>query len=413
MKQYCTLSSKTGKILFGSFLCVLLFMNRDTMYSMAVLGFYPAQFISLGAIGAAVLTFLVVCRKDIGKLLLDRRIPLLGIFTVIYVLPMLIKRDWQIMYFSVLMCLYVAVFLTLFTTGRETAGYFVKIMAVLAVHSLLATYLFRIPADRGFLVPPVAVNTSELPFYNYVLSFVSLDFVKNRNFGLFREPGVYQYFLMLAIYLNNYHVDWASAKQLWIVNGILGITMLSTFATGGVIALGLFVVVLYLEKQWYRTRQGRILGLSAVAFVAAALAVIILQHGELYGELWMMMKKFTDGSDSMTDRVGSLVVNGKFFAHSPLWGAGIYEVLHAIENNTSSSTILLAIFGIVGGGLNIAAWFMLVWDKKRPVIWNLALTAILAMTFNTENLITDPFFWMFPIMAMTEWLLPRMDRKRV
>ena len=36
----------------------------------------------------------------------------------------------------------------------------------------------------------------------------------------------------------------------------------------------------------------------------------------------------------------------------------------------------------------------------------------LAATFNTENLITNPYFWLFPTLALTEGLLPLANAPR-
>lgn len=78
-------------------------------------------------------------------------------------------------------------------------------MAVLAVYSL-AAFALRPLADRGILTPPVFANAYGGEFYNYILAFVPETMVRDRNFGIFREPGVYQFFLFLALYLCFYHM---------------------------------------------------------------------------------------------------------------------------------------------------------------------------------------------------------------
>lgn len=412
IQKYPFAQKKSEKIGLGIFLTVMLFLARDTNSAMYLIGFYPSQILGMAVFGAGVLAFLLVNRKDLKAVVTDTRVVIAAACAAMVLIPMLVKRDWQLMYLSILFCIFLGIFFSYFHSVRETARYYVCILTFLAAYSVLASYLFRIPADRGILVPPIFENSFQARFYNYGFAFVSIDFVKNRNFGIFREPGVYQYFLLLGIYLNNYRVDWQRKQSVWIVNGILGIAMLSTFATGGVIELGLFIVVLYLDQKWYRTRQGRILAVSAVGAVLAAAAFIVIQQGALYRELYAMVIKFFNHSDSITDRVGSFTVNLSLFFHSPLFGAGIAETLHSIANNTSSSTILLAILGVCGGTLNIAAWFALTWDRDRQLWANLALPAILAMAFNTENLIADTFFWLFPMMALTERILAwRMSRK--
>ena len=155
------------------------------------------------------------------------------------------------MYFSVLLCLLTAVFLSYFLTLRDAAKYYVVIMSVLGAYSVLAAYILRIGVDSGAYAVPVFRNSMGFEFHNFFLSIVPDTYVKNRNFGIFREPGVYQFFLITALYLNNYEVEWKKPWQLWLANGILAATMVSTFATGGVAEMGLLAIVLFFDKKWY------------------------------------------------------------------------------------------------------------------------------------------------------------------
>ena len=93
-------------------------------------------------------------------------------------------------------------------------------------------------------------------------------------------------------------------------------------------------------------------------------------------------------------------------------GDKLSDVLYSAANNTSSTLILYAGLGILGGTLNVAAWVALVWEKDRRLWANLALLAVLFLSFNTQNLIADVFFWLFPVMALTERTVPRLKRKK-
>ena len=81
-------------------------------------------------------------------------------------------------------------------------------------------------------------------------------------------------------------------------------------------------------------------------------------------------------------------------------------VLDGIQDNTSSTTIMLATTGIFGGLLHIVSWFALAWHRERKLWVNLALVLILFMSFNTQNLTWDLFFWLLPVMALLEKGLP-------
>lgn len=135
--------------------------------------------------------------------------------------------------------------------GQVLCGDYVRSGA----YSVLAAYILRIGVDRGAYAVPVFRNSMGFEFHNFFLSIVPDTYVKNRNFGIFREPGVYQFFLITALYLNNYEVEWKKTWQLWLVNGILAATMVSTFATGGVAEMGLLAIVLFFDKKWYRDKR--------------------------------------------------------------------------------------------------------------------------------------------------------------
>lgn len=413
MKMYRFPDKRIWKAAFGLFLCALLFLARDSMFTGAVLGLNKSQFLMLGLVCLAGIAFLAVNRRNWKQILTDRRMIFIGGFTVLMLLPMLVKRDWQLMYFSVLLCLYVAVFLTYFISCREAAKYYVVILSVLGVYSVLAAYILRIPVDTGAVSVPVFYNSVNFKFYNFFFSVVPDTYVKNRNFGIFREPGVYQFFLLLALYLNNYAVRWEKEWKLWLVNGALAATMLSTFATGGVIEMGLLAVVLFFDKKWYRNK--RIVAAAAVLIGAVAAVVVycIVQKNGLYWEIYgMLLGKFEPGQESGPDRIQSIFSNLRFFLQNPLFGEKLYPVLHAMENNTSSTMILYAVYGGVSGSLNVAAWVALVWEKERKIWVNLALLVILFMSFNTQNLIADVFLWLFPIMALVERGLPMLKLKK-
>ena len=408
MKRYAFADSRVGKVLFGIFMFALLMLSRNTLVSTSILGFNLSQYLLLGTVGIAGLAFLAVNRKQLKQILLDKRLLLAAVFAVIFLLPMLAKRDWQLMYVSTLLCLLIPIFMTYFISWQDAAKYYVVIMTALGIYSVLATYILRILPDRGILSVPVFYNSNEIMFHNFGLAFVSDVFVKDRNFGIFREPGVYQYFIILALVLNNYGVIWQKQSRLWFVNVALAITMVTTFATGGVAALGLLVLVVFFDKKLYQDK--RALAVAVLVVVAAVILVIvsIIQKNALYWALWdMIVWKLMMGSESASDRTMSIVLNVQFFLGNPLFGDHIATVLHSIANNTSSTTLMGAMFGLPGLAVHVVSWVAMLWEKQRKFWVNFALVVIMFVAFNTQNMVADVFFWLFPVMALTEKLEQR------
>ena len=414
MKQYPLLENKTARILFGLYLTAMLFLSRDTLFSSSLVGFQKSQLLMFGLIAVLGVWFLVRNFRDIKAILRDHRMILLAVSAALLLVPMLLKQDWQLMYFSILLCLLFAVFLTFFTTGREVSKYYVVILCVLGAYSIIATYGLRELAQAGKIHPSVFYNSNEWDFYNFGFAYAVTWEYWNRNFGIFREPGVYQFFVLLGLFLNNYYVDWDKLWKTWICNVTLVATMISTFAIGGFAELGLFAVFLFFDKKLYREKWGRAVGIAAVLAVLAVVGYFFYRMKQpdfglsMFYEFYDMFLRLFTKSDSSTDRLDAVLTNVQIFAKHPLLGDTIANVLHGTNHNTSSTLLLFAILGVSGGLLNVAAWVALAWDRNRGLFGNLLLLLILFMSFNTQNLVANVFFWLFPMMALAERGLPQL-----
>lgn len=397
------------KVLLAVYLFLILYFTRVSQVSHYLIGFYKAQFISLLLTAGAVLFFLIYRRKDLKQILLNYRVALALVFAAAILLPMVCKRDWQMMYFSILFSILIGVFLSYFVTCGQVAKAYVLILTALAAYSLLTFYLLRPLADRGILPLPVFVNDYGGEFYNFLFAFVPKNLVRERNFGIFREPGVFQFFLVLALYLSFCHVAWEKERHMWLCAGVLCVTILSTFSTGAVLAMGLLLITVYFERKLYREKLGRILTIVVLALAAGAIAYLVLRKPPLYTTLLYMFQKVTPGNPSFDDRFESIRVNLHLLSFNPKVGRNVSYILEIVQDNTSSTTILFAILGGISGWLHVVAWACLVFRGKGHVVSKLVFLLALAITFNTQNLIAEPYLWIFPIMALTECVgeLPR------
>ena len=395
----------------------MLFLSRDTLFSSCLIGFTKSQLLSAGLIVLLGAVFLWVNRKEFLQILKDRRMLLILASSLVLVLPMALKQDWQLMYFSILFCVLTGVFMTYFTSCSDVAKIYVVLLVVLGVYSIFATYVLRKLAMTGVIQPAVFENSQGWQFFDFVFAYAVKLKYWNRNCGIFREPGVYQFFVLLAVYLNNYWVDWDRQWKLWFCNVALAFTMLTTFAIGGFAELGLFIVFVYFDKKWYREKWGKIAGVSFAAAMIAAIGYVVyrviwtpFENTILYEFYDMFIRLFTK-SDSSTDRWDAIVTNLRLIGESPLVGNPVARVLHGTEHNTSSTLLLFAMLGLVGGALNVAAWIALLWKRERKIIGNLILMVTMFMSFNTQNLVANVFFWMFPMMALVERGLPLLKKE--
>lgn len=414
MKQYPFPKSRFWSAAFGLVLFALLLLTRDTLISSLRLGFYPSQFAMLAVMALTGLVFLAVNRHSLREILTDRRMVLMAIPLGLYLLIMLLKQDWQMMYLSIAVCPVFAVFLTYFTDSRRVAKTYLVIITVLSAYSLLATYGLRHLVWGDVFKPKIWVNPAGMWFYDFGLCFTGTEPYWHRNFGLFREPGVYQYFLILGLYLNHYTASWDKPWKTWVISAILTLTMVSTFSVPGVIELVVFAAFLFFDKGYHRTKQGRRTLLALLAGLAGVVLVVlyllktkrILYGNSILFEFGDIITRLTTDSESLVDRLNAYFTDLRFFAQHPLLGANFHPVLHGTNHNTTSTLVLFAATGIFGGGLSVAVWVKMLWDKNRSLFGNLILLGILFLSFNTQNLAANLFFWLFPCMAFAQQVRP-------
>lgn len=417
MNYYRFHDTKLFKIGFFLYLYALQIVARSTMYTSTILGFQTSQMIMLALVGLGGMVFLVSNRKNLKQILTDRRMAAVLVFSAVILLPMLIKRDWQLMYFTILLSWFFAIFLTYFTTVEELGKYYVLILTALSALSLVGLFVLKPMVHMGWIPGNPFDSPGGWHMFNFGLTFVcdkNLHMVNAlRNFGIFREPGLFQTFLFVAIQLNNYTVNWDKPWKMWAVDAVLFMTLLTTFATGGVLALGIYIVFLFFDKGLYRVRRMQILAAAVVAVGMLLLVYALRKGGSWAYELIGMVEKFVYRSYSFDARIESVVADAELFVSHPILGADMNEVVYAVPNNTATSAILFAVFGIVGGCVHVLSWAALAWRKERHWMMNVILMVILFIPFNTQNVMHDMFFWLFPAMALAQWCLTRLNMMKM
>lgn len=410
MKYYRFPETKLNKAVFVLFLLAMQLLSRTTMVTAVFLGFHSAQYLAIGLLGVAGIAFLWVNRKEWKQVFTDSRVAAAAGIAGLMLLGMVVKQDFQMLYFSILLYILFAVFLTFFVSAREVATCFVLLHTFLGICTLVGMFVLKPLVQAGLLPGNAFLSPGGWFMYNFGLTYTT--YLNNmqapalRAFGIFREPGLYQIFLFIAIQLNNYTVQWKKPWHMWAVDGVLFATLLMTFATGGVFALGLYTVFLFFDKKLYQNKWLCILAAAAVVAAIALVLTALAQGGTWAYELVGMVEKVFRKTASYTERLDAIAADAEIFLGNPLFGEKISHVMYAVVNNTATSPIVFAAFGIVGGCLHVLSWVALAWRKERSILMNLVLLLILFIPFNTQNMIHDMFFWLFPVMFLVERGLP-------
>lgn len=410
MKYYRFPDTKLFKIGFFLFLLTLQMISRSAMIPSAFDIFYPTYFATIDLILVMGILFLAVNRKRIKEVFTDNRMIAVICIVVFLLTVMIAKQDYQAIYISIMLYMLFAVFVNYFMPMQEAAGYYVALMCLLGAWTLVGSFLLKPLVEAGMIACHTFKAINGWSMYNFGLTFTSYlndaQVETMRAFGVFREPGLFQIFLFIAIQLNNYTVQWKKSWHMWAVNVVLFSALMVTFATGGVLALGLYIVFLFFDKKLYKNKWLCLAAIVSVAVGAVMILTALMKGGVLAVELVGMVEKLFTDNESIRDRVGSIFVNAEHFLNHPIVGEKMSTVVYSIASNTTSSAIMFAGFGVVGGCLHVASWVALAWKKERSMVMNLILMVILFIPFNTQNVVHDMFFWLFPVMALVEKGLP-------
>ena len=279
-------------------------------------------------------------------------------FSLFFALSMLVNLDFRLGYFFMLTIYLICMLISTIYTFDDIFSYFSKSMYIISIVSLLG-YAMQIFVPDLLNYFPVIQNTSNINFY--FLGITNLCFrtdVLVRNWGPFREPGVFQLFVIVALIYELFRKEKSSGIKLVVF--ILAI--ITTFSTTGYIALGCVIFALILmNKNHLRKKQRRLLICIVIIFVITVFYLSLFTdllfksdgYGSVFGKLFGSYE-----SASYNARIASILANIKIFFEDPIFGKGIsyvdnnYSIIASnmfgmkIVDNTNMLFILLARFGL-------------------------------------------------------------------
>lgn len=196
-------------------LFAIIALSPDTLLGGVVIGVYRSTLIL--CIICLPMYLEVIKRKNISK---DILIAIILISLIM--LSMLINRDFVGYHFYILFSIINGYIYSKEFLIKEMKNKYINIMLFLCVYSLITTYIIK------YIIPgvPTIINTANVVFYNYIFSYAIPTANYIRNFGIFREPGVFQMFISLAL-LFEFNKTNISKKNILIFT----LTMISTFST--------------------------------------------------------------------------------------------------------------------------------------------------------------------------------------
>lgn len=340
-------------------------------------------------------------KKDTPHLTFTSLLVFLALISLLLICK-LIHLDESNYYFSLIMYIFEAfIFCYIFSVNRFIDSY-LSVMKFLALYSVIVTYLVLFfPSFFSSFLPSFSHYGSnyyqgKITFLNALFCNVYIpDFgMQYRNYGIFREPGVFQFYLLLALILQLFYVKKADTKSIV----LLCMTVFSTFSTVGII----LEIALLLYYLFFVTRVPRKYRILAVA--VATLFVTLVLYIPAFQESYTGAISKLAGGASYNSRWGSLI--GYFYAwlQKPIFGWGYTggilgegsEVMRSYTaDNTNTTFTNFAIFGIIYGLLHLVGIIRFCWLKNRKAnISCLFVFCILIVSMNTQRFLESPIIFM-------------------
>lgn len=339
------------------------------------------------------------------------------IFGLRYLMLRKKKKD-----FLLLLAICSFLFLSMFVVGDFSGGYFLKIalflfsyfffelsdterfidaflnvMKVIAVVSLIGFIFGSFISDISFL--PTLKSTVQSEYVSLFFTNIpsQLD-LQNRNYGPFWEPGVYQAYLIMALFFSLFYKKGRNRFEVVLFT----VTTITTFSTTGIIAL-CFLFSGYVLSVSKEKEEGK---------KSKWLVVLLLFVGGLYlwfgNNIWeMVFQKLRLGTESasFSSRWNAIGANFYIMKQYPFFGCGpnkISTLLHLYFNNVRQTgtffnvNTILAHFSIYGLPVGLYfLWnigrFMNAFIQKNLLAKGLVLLAVVCI-LSGENFMYSLFF---------------------
>ena len=270
--------------------------------------------------------------------------------------------------------------------------FFERILYVITIYSLIL-YFVRLFSPQLISFFPAIQNTMSLSFYNAVFCVIPSWGGDStiRLWGPFREPGVYQMYINLAmlfyIKLNN--------KLSFKRAAVYILALFLTYSTTGYIVLLITLLYFVFENDVAVNKwQKKLL----VFLIFLSLIIISLSTNLFTYDSFVFGKLFDEDSHSSVARFASIYGNFSIFSTSPIFGVGITKLSdlfvnycnnnYGIANTSNTATIMVqfAVFGFTYGTLWLLCFlsFFKSFSNKTITAFCICLAGIIS--FSGENI---------------------------
>ena len=389
---------KTKKLLYYLIALFMIVFNSNTLVTQIVVS------TRLSALIVFAFCLLVFLFSDIRKNTEIQKSTLFAVvlLPVAIILSMLVNFDFSnINGYIIIVMKIIGAFFMLVSCDREMFfESFYKVMVVLSVASLVATYpLSALIPDQYF---PVVTNRVGIQFYYMLFSFKikSYGAFALRNYGIFSEPAVYCFYLFLATLFSFYKKDFTSKDIISVA--VLAVTMVTTFSPIGLITAICTYFILANRIIFSEHKKP----LKYTVLIVGALAILLFVYNTtLNNGMALIEEKATLGSGDGAGRVQSIINNYIEGLKTPIFGGGLVAITDQtfeMGYNTTTTGASFLGFGIIFMVFLIVLQIksVLYFTNKNNIMFKVLMMVLFFLQINNHGYIQSDWFWIITLAGL-------------
>lgn len=402
--------SKDSKLnnIYGFFLLfITIILSRNTLITSDILGFHKSTLFLLIAYIPLIIIYLKEKKYKNHSFILS-------LLIILMLISIIIKRDFQLYNFTIIIYLLLSYIYVIMYKTKNILKWFTLIISFLSLYSLLATYIIYPCLVKDGNLNNLSnnllyfKNIEGIPFLNLFLSFPVVLPGYVRNFGIFTEPGFYQYYLILTIIIL-ISTNIFSNKLRVFLSIIAIITMISTFSAAGYICMIVFLLPVLIYKMIIMSKlplknKKKLLLIILLSLLATFLIIYLLNDDDnvISQMLNMIINKLTSKNASSTTRLYSLKYTFQKMLEHPVFGNNFSAIVDSNVVITNTNISYTAIYGLISGILLVIMQYRLSSKiSNTPIIVTMIFITLL-LSANNHLFIGIHSFWLMLLMGLKE-----------
>ncbi len=393
IKVYMLLKDNIVDIYLFVFLLSSILLSRNTLISSCVLGFNKS-FLFLLAISIPL--FFIFINKFHKKEIQMKNSKIILVFILAIIFSIVFKIDFKLLNFSILTYLVTAFVFCMVADFRKVMKWYIYIIVSLSVFSLITTYLvkpyiFNSGLDENVKeIGLTIINSSGNRFLNLGLGFAFFQSTYIRNFGIFKEPSYFQFYIILAIIFLLFFRK-VEKKDYAVILLLLG-TLISTFSAAAFVVIPLILIIFIIKLITEKLASKKKIIISLIS-ILLFFVIIVYTVPALSNNIKLVVEKLTTVNESSTSRIGSIIFAVENFMHSPIIGNKITPIMEYENYLTNTTFTIGSIYGIVPLTLQIYFIWKLSRKYNKNIVVTIGIFMIILLSSNSHVFLGVNSFW--------------------